>query len=90
MAKLIPLSDKQMKNLGIVKSKNGFLMREQQIKKIVDDKKAKKEKAVPEKKQEKKQEKPKENIQKVVVVDRSAKAKVNKEEIARLESRGIY
>lgn len=41
MPKLIPISDSQMKKLGIVKSKNGFLMREQQIKKIVEDKKVK-------------------------------------------------
>ncbi len=27
MSKMIPLSDKQMKSMGIVKSKNGFLMR---------------------------------------------------------------
>lgn len=75
MPKLIPISSKQMKAMGIVQSKNGFLMRE---------KKAEPKKEVKEVKQEKKEAKPR--VQQVEVVVKGAKQVENK----RLEDRGVY
>lgn len=96
MSKLIPISDSQMKKLGIVKTKNGFLMREQQIQKIVEEKKIKRQereskenngngKVQKEIKNEVKfQRQP--QVQQVQVVQKLTKQEVK----AREEARGIY
>lgn len=84
MPKLIPISSKQMKAMGIVQTKNGFLMREHKpVKKEVNDG-GKKENPKENRKEEvKKQEyKPRE----VVIVQKNEKQVERK----RMEDRGIY
>lgn len=81
MPKLIPISSKQMKAMGIVKSKNGFLMREQKIKALVD---AKKTKSPTEEKKDKLVKAP--VVQQVQIVSKPSKKEVKERDAAR----GIY
>ncbi len=85
MSRLVPLSPKKMKELGITKSKNGFLMNV-----VVPKNKSVKKSEVKTKTELKSKvvEKPvKEKcVQEVVVVQKNAK----QIETKRLEDRGIY
>lgn len=95
MPKLIPISSKQMKAMGIVQSKNGFLMREH---KPVSSSKAPKEDFKSKVKEARKESVKKDvspvvkskakpqPVREVVVVQKNAKQLENK----RMEDRGIY
>ncbi len=106
MPKLIPLSSKKMKEMGIVQSKNGFMMKVVMPKPIAKPKdistKNKKE-IKGEVKNEKQKESSKDYKSKNVKdevrevkksnpvrIDSPAKKSINKEESARLEARGVY
>lgn len=99
--KLIPISSNQMKAMGIVQSKNGYLMREHKPSKPVAKtvgavaKKEINNGSKKESRQEKRQESSKEEVTKeikprrvteVVVVQRNEKQAERK----RMEDRGIY
>lgn len=86
MVKLIPLSSKKMKELGIVNTKKGLMFNAPQVKLPVKKKENKNETSKERSKEVSKEKVTKPSIQKVVVVDRSK----NNTESKRLADRGIY
>ena len=87
MAKLIPLSSKKMKEMGIVKSKNGFLMqpiKEKKVQKPMNNK-------LPERRVEDKAPlQHKEPVRSSTTVNSSISRIEKKQESQRLSDRGVY